>query len=88
MDPEIQELEQHYEAIIHPLNFFKDFTPEKFKEWLKIDEYGNEMNYPREEDVIAVYNAIESYEELGYLQDICLQQLIELKNLNLINIKN
>lgn len=88
MDPEIQELEAKYEEITHPLNFFDGWDVEQFKFWLRLNEYGLVMNHPRENDVLAVLNAVEPFEELGYLQDICLQELITLKKLNLINIKN
>lgn len=73
-----------YDKITHPLTFFKDWTADKFKFWLKLDKYGMLRNYPKEQYVVDVYFTVEPFEELGYLQDICLEELVKLKQLNLI----
>lgn len=75
-------LELRLKQILHPLNFFKDWTEEEFREWLYIDEYGNRMPHPREIDVLKVLKKIEPFGELVKFYDICLEELIKLKQHN------
>lgn len=77
---DINELEVTLISVIHPLNLFDGWSEEEFREWLKIDMYGNTQPQPNEKDVVNVLNMVEGYPELEYLYDICLQELIKIKN--------
>lgn len=88
MSNEIEDLNAMYEDVTHPLNFFEGWSEEEFKFWLRLDEYGLVMSHPREDDILAVLEMVQPFEELGYLQNICLQELVTLEKLNLIKSKN
>lgn len=81
----IDELELKLTQILYPPDFFQGWTDRQFIDWLHLDEYGNKMEHPRENDVLAVLNTVEPFGELGFFYDICLQELIKLKQQNLIN---
>lgn len=84
MDLTIDEAEEVLDGIYHPLNYFENFNSQKFKIWLRIDKWGNKMDHPREEDILAVLEMVQPFVELTYLEEICLQELITLKKLKLI----
>lgn len=52
--------ETQYEDLICPSNIIQDMDAEQFKQWLKLDMYGNASDYYDKDMLLSVYDRINS----------------------------
>lgn len=64
----------------HPVNLFREWSTEKFEKSLRTDEYGVTHSNHSENMLKLMLNVLEPFGELGHFYDICLEQLIKIKN--------
>lgn len=70
-----------YYELKEPLNFFKNWSEDNFKEWLYLDKYGLPVLLPEQKDLLSVLMVLEDYPEFDNFYKIVLKELQKIKEL-------
>lgn len=55
---------KEYQTLTHPLEFFKGWSVEEFKDWLYLDPYGQKLDKPIKIFLLNVLDILEPFPEL------------------------
>lgn len=77
----IELLDEEYKLLSRNIwSIIEDFSDEEFLMWLRQDLWGNPLPLANEPSVINMLNILEPYREFESFYDICIQELIKIKN--------